>query len=161
MSAREIVSENPETVLDLIELGMRKKDYLYVLFLEAGVIEGYLANLISISGDPKTKPNRKSKNYLNNLGFSSMLHLNQILGNLDGSLYKNLAEFNKERNKFAHDMIQFDFELPEVKEEIERVTRKGLLLFREISDLYEDRRFLISTKNKSKSQQMENENEEA
>lgn len=146
MKSRKEYIINPESALDLIRSGMEKKEHLYVLFLEAGVIESYLRNLIGISGDPKIRPNRKSSDYLVNLSFKGMLHLNQILGNVKDPLYKNLVEFIKERNDFAHNIIQFDFEAPEVKEELEKVTKKGLAIFRKISNLYLDKRLDLSLK---------------
>ena len=128
----------------MIEDGMKKKDHLYVLFLEAGVIESYLANLIIISGNPKNKLTSRSKKLLDNWSFSNMLALNQIIGNIVGPLYKELSEFGKDRNDFAHDMISFDFDQPEVKEKLKKVTNRGLEIFRQISDLYEDKRFALS-----------------
>ena len=140
----KVLLDPPEMILGKIEIEIQNKNWIYALFLEASAIEGYLNSLIALSGTTILK--KASKNFLDKMSFISLVNMNNILGNINDTLYKKLTKFGDQRNVFAHYLIGIDFKDPKVNDEARGLISEGLKLCQELADIQTNKLNLRTSK---------------
>jgi hypothetical protein len=132
------INENPETILGKIEDAMKERNYILSLFLEHSTLESYVSELILMANGKQEEIAKTPLDTYKRINFDTLLSLSYILRYLDHNLYSRLKKFSKERNKFVHNLIGYDFKDPKIKNEVKKLATDGLDLCKVISEKYEN-----------------------
>ncbi len=132
------INEHPETILEKIRTSIDGQNYIVSLLLEHSTLESYMRDLLLITLSRDSKISKGLMDNFKRLNFDYVLTLNSITGAVDKNLYSKIKEFSKNRNKFVHELIGYDFTIPAVKSEIKELAQKGFTLCKQLSKTYED-----------------------
>ncbi|GEM_PF-2856728 len=118
---------------------LKSGELLTSFLLAHSLIESYLLEIFIYSSMtyPKfRKLNKKVFSNLERIGFSNLIHINLILGNVPFTLYKEIVDFNRKRNIFVHELISLDLNDRRTQDKIKKSVKRGLEICQNLSVKY-------------------------
>ena len=120
-------------ILDEINNGRE----LNALFFIHSYIEGYLTQLIFVTGDKEMpKISRDMQDSIDRIGFNDLLHVNAMLGNINEKLFAKLKIFNKSRNELVHKIITIDVQSEKTRKKFKRIVIDALEACNNLFEIY-------------------------
>ncbi len=119
----------------LVEMNEGKE--INALFFIHSYIEGYLTELIFVTGDrERPRISKDMQDSIDRIGFNDLMHVNAMLGNINENLFSKLKTFNKVRNEFVHKIITVDVQSEKVRKKVKKIVLDALEICDILFEIY-------------------------